>query len=61
MTEDQNKRYGRAVLDMLLGQCGGDLRQWKQGAEQMIAVQSERISALEKAFEDLANHQTPGV
>lgn len=59
MTEDQNKRYGSATLDMLIGDTGGHPDRWRRGASQMIALQAEKLSELERKVESLLADKHP--
>lgn len=59
MTEDQNKRYGSATLDMLIGDTGDDPARWKRGASRMIALQAERLEELERKVETLLADKYP--
>lgn len=54
MTEDQNKRHGTATMDMLIGDTGNDPERWKRGAQQMMALNAERLSDLERKVETLS-------
>lgn len=60
MAELKNVELGKANLKMLQGELSGDLSKWIAGVTELIALQGERIAALEKSVADLSKSDAIG-